>query len=173
MKLIYTILSIFAASCILISCNKDASSKESSSKQNVEGTWGVTHMEMIIKINGELNTNYNEDFDPLHPSSGNEMKYTMKSLGGDRYQVTAYSWNSEESVWEPHDAGIKIIKGNTISTEDGQTVDTFTLTSDTLTVVHTSETETKYYIDYMTGEYIELPQISTITSYKKTVLKRM
>ena len=73
------LLSFFFLACaafFVISC-----SKESSVKSNIEGTWGLTHVESWKKTNGTITDQESYDFNPYAPGdSDGGMKFVIGSI---------------------------------------------------------------------------------------------
>ena len=163
MKKIYLYLAITIASCLLFSC-----SKESLTKKNLEGTWGLTHYESYDKVDGEVMNQEKGDCNPYAPVGDDDLKFVIINTTGNDYLVTPYSWDKKKSMWttSSSDKMTWTIKGNMIYAEGVDEGQPFQLTSDSLTLEGTYQAEREGWWYGKEGEV-------QVVHYSKYVFRKM
>ena len=161
MKKSFFILSLVITSFTFFSC-----SKESSVKNNIEGTWGLTHYEFYAKVDGEIITQEKDDCNPFAPIDSNDGKLAIINTNNNNYLLTFYSWDNKRSTWVAEEKFSVSIKGSKMFVEDEDRYLSIYLTSDSLTLEGIAE-------DEMDGSLIDKEGKVKVVSYTKYVFRRM
>ena len=162
MKKALILITAVIALCAVSSCKK-----EPVNEHPLEGVWGLTYMESSATHADPAMQSHStkQEYDPFHPTTGNDCKLVCKWKSGDEYDTTPYQWDVENNTWK--DTGIRYslaIDGNKLlQTMDGTTRETGTISlqTDAFTIVSTYQS-----IDINSGEIL-----STITV--KETFKKM
>ena len=150
------------ALCLLFSCTK-----ESLTKNNIEGTWGLTHYELYDEVDGEMMNQENGDCNPFAPVDDDDQKIVIINTTGNDYLITPYYWDNKKSIWVS-DASDKVtwtIIDNKIYSDGENKGQLFQLTSDSLSLEYTSKDEE---IGWLYGK-----EKVQVVHYLKYVFRRM
>lgn len=161
MKKYFFILSFVITTCIFFSCSKDLSIKN-----NIEGTWGLTHFEFYEKVDGDIIVQEKEDCNPYAPIDSNDGKVAIINTNDNNYLLTFYSWDKKKSIWVAGEKMSVSIKRDKMFVEGEDRFFLFQLTSDNLIIEGISEIE----ID---GDLIEKEGTVKVVAHSKYIFRKM
>lgn len=121
----------------LISCNKATSDSKT---PNIEGTWGLTHAERYVEINGEAVEDTNGNYNPFSPSTKEDCKWVIINTTGNKYSISFYYWFPKLQSWELSGNGREVsISGNILTNLDNQFSYPIEITEKTLSFEYTMD----------------------------------
>lgn len=116
------------------------SSDDDISTDNLEGVWGLVHSEGYD--NEDEHYEWNDDYNPISPSSYDDLKIEIINTTGNTYLLTQYYWSTYSKTWKLDDKYIARLEGKKLITEDQEVAEVtiVSLTSSQLIV----EAKTNY-----------------------------
>ena len=145
----------------VLSCGKD-----SSINNNIEGIWGLTHLESYTKRDGVIVDQEKGDYNPYSPTGNEGLKLSIINTVDSNYSVTYYCWDKKLASWEPQFKRTWLIQGSKVIIDGLEEECSVLLTADTMTLEGYDESDVS-----LSG--LDLGDTVKEVFYEKLVFRKM